>query len=131
MLDVRGMPVSIEDEDVLLVPSDKKSDKLEYEDGDGEIVETKSSYKYLAGGKLVVKAQDLRSHSFTFNAGPFGGFDSTEILDKGDKPNAKERTVLLYEARKNAHGGRFVLFTDGTIAHLTEDDFKMLIAQKL
>ena len=117
----------IDDESVFTVPSDKEQHTFEYEDEDGEIIEVSSSYKYLPNGKLTVKESDLRHVDVSFEGAPF----LYTMFDDEEEGDEKTKTVLLYEARRSSHQGRFVLFTDGTIKHFTEPKFEELIRQKV
>ncbi|MEQ8767831.1 MAG: hypothetical protein RL885_28265, partial [Planctomycetota bacterium] len=59
--------------------------------------------------------------------GMFPGIE-VEARADGEKPPQKMKTIILFEANENRHGGRYVLCQDGTIYHLFEDDFQELVS---
>jgi hypothetical protein len=52
--------------------------------------------------------------------------DVSYRLTTNERMTIEDRAVLLYEARANRHGGRFVVFRDGGMSHYTEDLFQQL-----
>lgn len=121
----------IEDESVLVVPSDEEPSSIEYETMDGEIVAADVSYKYMPTSKLVVTRGELEAEA-TFG---IGGALAPGMLEEIDAPDDSEeapepKTILLYELNRNAHMGRFVLTTDGDVYHLSEQVFQKLVSMK-
>jgi hypothetical protein len=53
---------------------------------------------------------------------------SYRLIDNS-RMTIENRPVLLYEARTNRHGGRFVIFRDGGMSHYSEDLFVQLFGE--
>ncbi len=123
----------IDDLDLFLVPSDDKPASIEFENEDGDVEEFDVSYKYLSNSKFKVPASDLKnSLEFAFD----GAFDIETILDaqysneRNGSKDEETKIVILYEMNKNAHGGRIIVCSDGTVFHVSERAFKKIIALK-
>lgn len=105
------------DDDGLLVPGDEKPLTIEIEDEDGDIRKLRSSFRYVADGRLKTTKGALRRHRvFEASGNPFL-FEVFESRD--DKP--EEVVILLYEANEHPRRQRLLLTADGEVHRIGED----------
>lgn len=126
----------IEDLDTFIVPSDKNPASIEYETEDGEVEEFDVSYKYLPGSKFDVPCRQLKD-GVDFGFGGNFEYDFEQIIlearheaGSGKKKPDDTKTVILYETNRNAHQGRILVCSDGSVYHVSEKNFKKIIALK-
>jgi len=125
----------VDDLETFRVPSDEDCAVIEFENEDGEIEELEVSYKYLPSSKFVVPADELQFYGGNSPEVSFGRDLIIEAIyeyenAKDDEETPPDKVVILYELNENAHEGRFLLCTDGSIYHVPEMVFTKLVSLK-